>query len=111
LISRAATVFWGLVAVGFGLFVDAKGSLVEAINILGSLFYGVILGLFLIAFFLKKVMGAAAFAAALITEALVLACFFFTDIPYLWYNVIGCAAMTLLALLLQKILGPAVRKR
>jgi Na+/proline symporter len=103
-ISRAATVFWGLVAVGFGLFVDAKGSLVEAINILGSLFYGVLLGLFLIAFFLKKVMGTAVFAAALIAEALVLACFFFTDIPYLWYNVIGCAAMTLLALLLQKIL-------
>jgi Na+/proline symporter len=103
-ISRAATVFWGLVAVGFGLFVDAKGSLVEAINILGSLFYGVILGLFLIAFFLKKVMGTPVFAAALIAEALVLACFFFTDIPYLWYNVIGCAAMTLLALLLQKTL-------
>jgi Na+/proline symporter len=109
-ISRAATVFWGMVAVGFGLFVDAKGSLVEAINILGSLFYGVILGLFLIAFFLKKVMGTAVFAAALIAEALVLACFFFTDIPYLWYNVIGCAAMTLLALILQKILDPAVYK-
>jgi len=104
LVSRAATVFWGMVAVGFALFVDAKGSLVEAVNILGSLFYGVILGLFLIAFFLKKVTGTPVFIAALSSEALVLACFFFTDIPYLWYNVIGCLVMTLLALLLQKFL-------
>jgi len=102
LVSRAATVFWGMAAVGFALFVDAKGSLVEAVNILGSLFYGVILGLFLIAFFLKKVTGTPVFIAALIAEALVLACFFFTNIPYLWYNVIGCLVMTLLALLLQK---------
>jgi Na+/proline symporter len=102
LISRAATVFWGMVAVGFALFVDAKGSLVEAVNILGSLFYGVILGLFMIAFFLKKVTGTPVFIAALISEALVLCCFFFTDIPFLWYNVIGCLAMMLLALLLQK---------
>ena len=103
-ISRAATVLWGLVAVGFALFVDAQGSLVEAVNILGSLFYGVILGLFLIAFFLKKVTGTPVFIAALLAEALVLACFFFTEIPYLWYNVIGCVVMTLLALLLQKFL-------
>ena len=104
-VSRVATVFWGLVAVGFALFVDAQGSLVEAVNILGSLFYGVILGLFLIAFFLKKVTGTPVFIAALLAEALVLACFFFTEIPYLWYNVIGCVVMTLLALLLQKFIS------
>jgi len=103
-VSRAATVFWGMVAVGFALFVDAKGSLVEAVNILGSLFYGVILGLFMIAFFLKKVTGTPVFIAALLAEALVLACFFFTDIPFLWYNVIGCVVMMILALLLQKTL-------
>jgi Na+/proline symporter len=102
LISRIATVFWGLVAMGFALFVDAKGSLVEAINILGSLFYGVILGLFLVAFFFKKVMGTAVFIAALAAEALVLACYIFTNIPYLWYNAIGCVVLTLLALVLQK---------
>jgi len=103
-VLRGATVFWGLVAVGFALFVDAKGSLVEAVNILGSLFYGVILGLFMIAFFLKKVTGTPVFIAALLAEALVLACFFFTDIPFLWYNVIGCVGMMILALLLQKCL-------
>ena len=101
IVSRAATVFWGIFAIGFALFANATGSLIEAVNILGSLFYGVILGLFLIAFFLKKVTGTPVFIAALISEALVLVCFFFTDIPYLWYNVIGCAVMTLLALLLQ----------
>ena len=110
LVSRAATVFWGMVAVGFALFVDAKGSLVEAVNILGSLFYGVILGLFLIAFFLKKVTGTPVFIAALLAEVLVLACFFFTDIPFLWYNVIGCVVMTLLALLLQKFLPQRLHK-
>jgi Na+/proline symporter len=104
LVSRAATVFWGIFAVGFALFANATGSLIEAVNILGSLFYGAILGLFLIAFFLKKVTGTPVFIAALISEALVLACFFFTDIPYLWYNVIGCLVMTLLAPALQKFL-------
>jgi Na+/proline symporter len=103
-VLRGATVFWGLVAVGFALFVDAKGSLVEAVNILGSLFYGVILGLFMIAFFLKKVTGTPVFIAALLTEALVLYCFFFTEIPFLWYNVIGCVGMMILALILQKCL-------
>ena len=103
-VSRAATVFWGIFAVGFALFANTTGSLIEAVNILGSLFYGVILGLFLIAFFLKNITGTPVFIAALFSEALVLFCFFFTDIPYLWYNVIGCLVMTLLALLLQKTL-------
>jgi len=103
-VSRAATVFWGIFAVGFALFANTTGSLIEAVNILGSLFYGVILGLFLIAFFLKNITGTPVFIAALFSEALVLFCFFFTDIPYLWYNVIGCLVMTLLALLLQKFL-------
>ncbi|MCL1894209.1 MAG: sodium:solute symporter [Holophagaceae bacterium] len=100
-ISRLTTVFWGAVAVSFGLFVNAKGSLVEAVNILGSLFYGVILGLFLIAFFLKKVTGTPVFISAILAETLVIICFFFTNIPYLWYNVIGCIVMTLLAVVLQ----------
>ena len=101
LISRLATVLWGVFAIGFALFANRQGSLIEAVNILGSLFYGTILGLFLIAFFLKKITGTPVFVAALIAEALVLGCFFFTAIPYLWYNVIGCVAMVMLASLLQ----------
>ncbi len=95
--SKLATVFWGIYAVGFALFANRLGSLIEAVNILGSLFYGTILGIFLIAFFFKNIGGDATFIAALIAELAVLACFFFTKIPYLWFNVIGCILLIALA--------------
>ena len=81
--SKAATVFWGFYAIAFAQFANHLGSLIEAVNILGSLFYGTILGMFLIAFYFKKIGGNATFIAALIAETGVLACFFFTEIPYL----------------------------
>jgi solute:Na+ symporter, SSS family len=99
IVSKLATVFWGLYAIAFGLFANRLGSLIEAVNILGSLFYGTVLGIFLIAFYLKKVGGSATFYAALIAELVVFACYFFTDIPYLWYNVIGCILTAALAFL------------
>ena len=73
----------------------------EAGNILGSVFYGSILGLFLVAFFVRNVRGSAVFFAALIAQALVFLLFFTTGIGYLWYNAIGCAAVLLIAPLLQ----------
>lgn len=96
-VSKAATVFWGLYAVAFAQFANHLGSLIEAVNIMGSLFYGTILGIFLIAFYFKKVGGNATFMAALIAEVAVLACYFFTKIPYLWFNVIGCVLLLILA--------------
>lgn len=99
--SRLATLFWGFYAIGFALFAERLGSLIEAVNILGSLFYGTILGIFLIAFYFRKIGGTATFISALFAEALVLLCFFFTDIPYLWYNVIACVVMVGLAWLLE----------
>jgi uncharacterized sodium:solute symporter family permease YidK len=99
--SKLTTIFWGIIAISFALFANRLGSLIEAVNILGSLFYGTILGIFLIAFYLKKVGGNATFTAAIIAEIIVLLCFFFTDIPYLWFNVIGCVVLVVLALLLQ----------
>jgi len=69
------------------------------VNILGSLFYGTILGIFLVAFYFKQVKGGAAFYAALIAEAGVLACFFFTPISFLWYNVVGCVLVVGFSLL------------
>ena len=96
-VSRCATVFWGVYAITFALFANRLGSLIEAVNILGSLFYGTILGIFLIAFYFKKICGTATFIAAIIAELLVLSCYFFTDIPYLWYNVIGCVVLIILA--------------
>ncbi len=95
--SRLATVLWGLVAVGFAQFASRLGTLVEAVNVLGSLFYGTILGVFLVAFYLRRIGGNAVFAAALISEAGVLALFAFTKISFLWFNVAGCLFVIVLA--------------
>jgi SSS family solute:Na+ symporter len=99
--SKAATVFWGLYAIAFAQFANHLGSLIEAVNILGSLFYGTILGIFLIAFYFKKIGGNATFIAALVAETGVLICYFFTEIPYLWFNVIGAVTLVVLAHLLN----------
>ncbi len=100
-VSKIATVFWGMYAISFALFANRLGSLIEAVNILGSLFYGTILGIFLIAFYFKTVSGNATFFAAIIAELVVLSCYFFTEIPYLWYNVIGCVILIVLAHLMN----------
>ena len=100
-VSKAATVLWGTYAILFALLAKEIGSLVVAVNILGSLVYGTILGIFLTAFYLKKVSGTPTFLAALLAESLVLYCYFFTDIPFLWYNVIGCLVVVCGAFLLN----------
>jgi Na+/proline symporter len=104
IVSKISTVFWGIYAILFALLAKELGSLIEAVNILGSLVYGTILGIFLTAFYFKKVQGTPTFVAALIAELLVLYCYFFTEIPFLWYNVIGCLAVILIALFLSGIL-------
>jgi len=106
MVSKLSTIFWGFYAISFALFANRMGSLIEAVNILGSLFYGTILGIFLIAFYFKKIGGSATFYSALAAELVVIGCFFFTDIPYLWYNVIGCVLLILLAHLVH----PFVKK-
>ena len=103
-VSKLATVFWGLYAIMFALYANRLGSLIEAVNILGSLFYGTILGIFLVAFYIKNIGGDATFVAAIIAEIVVLGCYFFTDIPYLWYNVIGCVVLIVIAYILQTVL-------
>ena len=101
-VAKLATAGWGAVAIGFALFANLVENLIEAVNILGSIFYGTILGLFLTAFFLRAVRGSAVFAAALISQTLVLVLFNTTKIGYLWYNLIGCAAVLLFAMILQR---------
>lgn len=98
------TALWGLFAIAFALFASFSENLIEAINILGSLFYGVVLGIFLVAFFARRVGGTAVFVAALVAQALVIGLYASLSISYLWYNLIGCAACVLLALVLQAIL-------
>ena len=104
-VSRLATFLWGCFAVFFAEYASRLGTLVEAVNILGSLFYGTILGIFLVAFYCKRVRGGAAFWAALIAEAGVLACFFFTDISFLWYNVVGCVLVVALSFVFHALSG------
>ena len=103
-VARWFTVLWGAVAVGFALFASFAENLIQAVNIVGSVFYGVVLGLFLVAFFLRRVGGTAVFWAA-IAEALVFVLYFSLNISYLWYNLIGCAACVALSLALQAILA------
>lgn len=97
-VSKWSTVAWGGYAIVFAMFANRLGTLIEAVNILGSLVYGTILGIFMVAFFLKKVGGKAVFLGALLAEALILSLFFFTEVPFLWYNVIGCLAVVFTAL-------------
>jgi Na+/proline symporter len=104
-VSRGATFAWGCFAILFAEYASRLGSLVEAVNLLGSLFYGTILGIFLVAFYFKRIRGGCAFWAALLAEAAVLACFAFTGISFLWYNVVGCVLVVFFASLFQVLGG------
>jgi SSS family solute:Na+ symporter len=104
--SRWFTVMWGMVAVGFALFASLAENLVQAVNIVASIFYGVVLGLFLVAFFLRWVQGTAVFLAAIAAQLLVFGLFASLDISYLWYNLIGCVACMGFSLALQAAIGP-----
>lgn len=100
-VAKWFTAFWGFFAIAFALYAGFAENLIEAINILGSIFYGVVLGLFLVAFFLKKVGGTAVFWAAVVAQILVFVLYATLSISYLWYNLIGCAACMLFSLILQ----------
>jgi Na+/proline symporter len=99
--AKVLTAVWGLIAIGVASFASLVENLIEAGNILGSVFYGSILGLFLAAFFIRRVTGSAVFFAALVAQALVFILFATTSIGYLWYNFIGCVVVLILAPLLQ----------
>ena len=103
--SKWFTLLWGLVALAFALFANLVENLIQAVNIVGSVFYGVVLALFLVAFFFRRVGGTAIFWGALTAQALVFILYFSLNISYLWYNFIGCAACVLFSLLIQTALG------
>ena len=102
--SKWFTAVWGFFAIGFALFCNLAENLIQATNIIGSIFYGVVLGLFLVAFFVKWVSGTAVFWAAVISQALVFVLYATLSISYLWYNVIGCGACLLLSMIIQAVL-------
>lgn len=107
--SKCFTVFWGLAALSFALFANMVENLVQAANIVGSLFYGVPLALFLVAFFVPFVGGDELFYSALISEVLVIVLYFKLPISYLWYNLIGCAACVVLSILFRPLFARSRR--
>lgn len=91
--SRLHTLAWGIFSIGVAMFATQMGSLIEAVNVLGSLFYGPILGIFLVAFYYKKITGSNVFIAAILSEIVVIAVYQFDIVSFLWLNVIGAAAV------------------
>jgi Na+/proline symporter len=100
--TRFLTIGWGLVAVGFAAVANLFDNLIEAVNVLGSLFYGTILGLFVVGFFFKGIGARAVFWAGLTAQTFVLTAFFTTDIGFLWFNAIGCAIVVGVGALLER---------
>ncbi|HCN84902.1 MAG TPA: sodium:solute symporter [Sphingobacteriaceae bacterium] len=99
--SRWATILWGIFCIFIALYASKLGHLIEAVNILGSLFYGTILGIFIVAFYFKKIGGTATFTAAIMTEIIIFACWKFSLMAYLWFNVLGCFLVVIFAYLIQ----------
>lgn len=110
--SRWATIFWGVICIVMALYASKIGNLIEAVNILGSYVYGTVLGIFLVAFYVKQVDGKSVFFGALLAELLVCVTGYFDVIAYLWLNVLGCFLVVLLSLLIQATEGekPATAK-
>jgi Na+/proline symporter len=100
--SQGFTLLWGGIAILFAAFGSLVENLIQLVNIIGSVFYGTILGVFLVAFFLKQVKGKAVFWAAIVSEVLII--FIFTQdwVSFLWLNVIGAVLTVGIALLLQQ---------
>ena len=105
-VSRVFTAVWGGLAILFALFASMVESLIEAVNIVGSLFYGTVLGLFLAAFFIIRIGAHAAFIAAILAQLSVLFIYFsdIVTIGYLWYNLIGCGLVIVLSFMLQAVM-------
>jgi Na+/proline symporter len=106
--TRWATVGFGVLALGFAALFSLFDNLIQAVNILGSLFYGTILGIFLVAFFVKHVQGTAVFIAALVAQTVILSIHVAdVQIAFLWYNLIAPAILVVLAIALQAVLPRA----
>jgi SSS family solute:Na+ symporter len=103
--SRWFTILWALLAMVFAMLASFAENLIQFVNIVGSLFYGTILGIFLTAFYVKRVQGTAVFCAALVAQSLIFYLYLYTNIAFLLYTIISCAVVISLSLLLQMILG------
>ncbi|NVK53510.1 MAG: sodium:solute symporter [Flavobacteriaceae bacterium] len=102
--SKWFTLAWGILAILVACVANLFDNLIQLVNIIGSIFYGNVLGIFLLAFFIKFVKGNAVFVAALITQSIIIGVFFLDWLPYLWLNLLGCILVMVIAILLQTML-------
>jgi len=102
--SQLAVVAWGVIVLGIASAASLFANLIEAVNILGSLFYGTILGLFIVALFLRRITATPVLFGAIVAELLVVTLFFTSKLGYLWFNVIGCATVVVVSTIMQAVL-------
>ena len=98
------TLGWGILAILVASVANLFDNLIQLVNIIGSIFYGNILGIFLLAFFFKKVGANAVFRAALVTQLIIVGVWFADILPYLWLNLLGSVLVIALALILNQML-------
>jgi len=108
--SKWFTLLWGVIAIAVASIADLFDNLIQLVNIIGSIFYGNVLGIFLLAFFIKFVKSNAVFIAALITQAIILIVFYLDVLPYLWLNLLGCLLVIGIAVILQTTIISSKRK-
>jgi Na+/proline symporter len=104
--SKWFTFIWGILAIGVACIANLAENLIQLVNIIGSIFYGNVLGIFLLAFFFKFIKGNAVFIAALLTQVIVIGLFFlnqyeYINLPFLWLNFVGCIIVITIACILQ----------
>lgn len=108
--SRGFTLLWGVIAIIVACSAHLFDNLIQLVNIIGSIFYGNVLGIFLLAFFVKFVHSRAVFIAAIITQLIIVYFWYIDLMPYLWLNLVGCAIVMILAVLLQLIIPGSKKK-
>ena len=101
--SKWFTALWGVLAILVACVANLFENLIQLVNIIGSIFYGNVLGIFLLAFFIKFVRSRAVFLAAIVTQVVIIGLWFWDVIPYLWLNLIGCVLVILIAMLIQSL--------
>lgn len=104
-VSKVFTLVWGIIAIIIASVASLFENLIQLVNIIGSIFYGNVLGIFLLAFFFKRIHGKAVFYAAIITQILVIMVFYADFMSYLWLNLLGCALVIVIAQILQLFRG------
>jgi SSS family transporter len=102
-VSKWFTLMWGIIAITVACVANLFDNLIQLVNIIGSIFYGNVLGVFLLAFFVKYVKSKAVFWSAVITQLIIIYIWYIDLMPYLWLNLVGCAFVMILAIVLQTI--------